>query len=90
MEMTLSIAVQLVGGHADYVVKVGTPIFGNLLAPADRTPDNVQRVVNDMVLVDRRVTVKEMSVQLGIVEASVCRILKHLGLKNVQGGFRGC
>lgn len=30
-----------------------------------QTPDNVQRV-NDMVLEDRRVTVKEMSVQLGI------------------------
>jgi hypothetical protein len=36
MEMALSIAVQLVGGHADYLVKVGTPIFGILLAPADR------------------------------------------------------
>jgi hypothetical protein len=56
------------------MVKVGTPIFGILLAPADRrlltaqTPDNVQRV-NGMVLEDRRATAKEMSVQLGIGEA---------------------
>jgi hypothetical protein len=37
MEMTLTIAVQLVGEHADYLVKVGTPIFGILLATADLT-----------------------------------------------------
>jgi hypothetical protein len=36
--MTLPIAVQLVGGHADYLVKVGIQIFLILLAPADRTP----------------------------------------------------
>jgi transposase len=52
-----------------------------------QTPDNVQHV-NSMVLEDRRMTVKEMSVQVGIGEASVCRILKELGLKKfVQGGF---
>jgi transposase len=44
-----------------------------------QTPDNVQRG-NNMVLEDRRVTVKEMSVQLEIGEASVCRILKQLGV----------
>jgi hypothetical protein len=53
-DMTLSIAVQLVGGHADYLVKVGTPVFGILLAP-QTARDNVQRV-NDMVFEDRRVT----------------------------------
>jgi hypothetical protein len=37
MKMSLSIAVQSVGGHADYVVKLGGPIFGIPLAPADRT-----------------------------------------------------
>jgi hypothetical protein len=35
--MTLTIAVQLFGGHADYLAKVDTPIFGILLALADRT-----------------------------------------------------
>jgi transposase len=45
-----------------------------------QTHDNVQRL-NDMVLGVRCVTVKEMSVQLEIEEASVCRILKQLGLK---------
>jgi DNA-binding transcriptional regulator GbsR (MarR family) len=34
-----------------------------------------------MVLEDKRVTVKEMSVKLGIGETSVCRILKELGEK---------
>jgi transposase len=47
-----------------------------------QTPDNVQRV-NDMVLEDKRVTLKEMSIELGIGEASVCRILKQLGLKKL-------
>jgi hypothetical protein len=36
-----------------------------------------------MDLEDKLVTVKEMSVQLGIGEASVCRILKQLRLKKV-------
>jgi histone-lysine N-methyltransferase SETMAR len=36
-----------------------------------------------MVLEDKCGTVKEMSVQLGIREASVCIILKQLGLKKV-------
>jgi hypothetical protein len=59
----------------------GTPIFGILLATADppvaQTSDNVQ-LVSDMALGDKRVPVKEMSVKLGIGEASVCRILKYL------------
>jgi hypothetical protein len=38
MQMTLSIAVQLVSGHADYLVKVGRLIFGIFLAQADCTP----------------------------------------------------
>jgi hypothetical protein len=44
-----------------------------------QTPDNV----SVMVLEDKCVTVKGMSVQLGIGEVSVCRILKYLGLKKV-------
>jgi hypothetical protein len=40
-----------------------------------------------MVLGDKRVTLKEMSVKLGIEEASVCRILKQLGLKKVCAGW---
>jgi hypothetical protein len=36
-----------------------------------------------MVLEDNRVTVKEISVKLGIGESSMCRILKQLGLKKV-------
>jgi hypothetical protein len=47
-----------------------------------QTPDNVQHV-NDMVLEDKHVTVEEMSVQLEIGDAGVCRILKQLVLKNV-------
>jgi hypothetical protein len=43
-----------------------------------QTPDNLQRV-NDIVLEDKRVTVKKMSVKLGIGEASMCRILKEVG-----------
>ena len=37
MEMTLSIAVQLVSGQADYLVKVGKVIFEIFLLAADRT-----------------------------------------------------
>jgi transcriptional regulator of acetoin/glycerol metabolism len=37
----------------------------------------------DMVLEVRRVTVKEMSVQLGIGEANVYRMFKRLGLKKL-------
>ena len=33
--MTLSIAVQLVGGQADYLVKVGKAIFGIFLVATD-------------------------------------------------------
>jgi AraC-like DNA-binding protein len=36
-----------------------------------------------MVLEDNQVTVKEMSAELGIGEASVCRIFKQLGIKKV-------
>jgi hypothetical protein len=43
-------------------------------------PDNVQHV-NDMVLKDRSVSMKEISVELGIGDASVYRILKQLGLR---------
>jgi hypothetical protein len=77
MDMTLLIAVQLVGGQADYLVNVDTLILGILLAPAycilhtahctphtAQKPDNVQHV-NGMVLKVRCVTVKEMSVKLG-------------------------
>jgi hypothetical protein len=85
MDMTLSIAVRLVGGPADYLVKVSRPMFGIILAAAARTPhkhDNVQRV-NAMVLEDTYVPVKEMSVQPETGEASVCRTVKQLGLKRV-------
>ena len=37
MEMTLSIAIQLVGGKIGYLLKVGTPIFRIFLAAANRT-----------------------------------------------------
>jgi hypothetical protein len=43
-----------------------------------QTPSNVQHV-SDMVLEDKRVTLKEMSLKLGIEETSVCGILKQLG-----------
>jgi hypothetical protein len=48
---------------------------------ATQTPDNVQRV--NMVLENRCVTVKDISVQLGIGETIVCRILKRLNLRKV-------
>lgn len=47
-----------------------------------QSPAIVQRI-NNLVMDDRRVTVKEMSLRVGIGEASVCRILKQLGLKKV-------
>ncbi|KAJ9578478.1 hypothetical protein L9F63_005298, partial [Diploptera punctata] len=43
-----------------------------------QTPDNVQRV-NDVVLADKRITVKELSLYIGIGEAS-------LGSKDVDRG----
>jgi hypothetical protein len=52
MKITLLIAAPFVGGHADYLVKLGTPIFGILLVQADRTPhtaqtpDNTHRVID--------------------------------------------
>jgi hypothetical protein len=56
-----------------------------------QTSDNVQRV-NDVILGDRHVTVKEMTVKLRIGKASACRILKLIGVEKmfVQGGFQGC
>ena len=115
--MTLSIAVQLVSGQVDYLVKVGTPIFGIFLAAADRkfhklltachalilcgrmslvcgqmsplttTPTHqlaikAPRSVSpcekgyQTVLADKRVTVRELSLHVGIREVSICRILK--------------
>jgi hypothetical protein len=61
MAMTLSIAVQLVDGHADYLVKMGTPIFGIHLAPAGRTLHKHLTicVLTIWFLEDRRVTVKK-------------------------------
>ncbi|KAJ4446188.1 hypothetical protein ANN_12881 [Periplaneta americana] len=48
-----------------------------------RRPDNVQRF-NNMAVADKRVTVKELLLQMGIEEAIVCRVLKQLGLKKAQ------
>ncbi|KAJ4447768.1 hypothetical protein ANN_09776 [Periplaneta americana] len=53
-----------------------------------RSPDIVQRV-NKMVVADKRVTVKELSLQVGIGEASMCRILKQLGLKKFDEDKEG-
>lgn len=47
-----------------------------------QTPLIVQRL-NNLIRDDKRVTVKQMSSILGIGEASVCRILKTLGLRKV-------
>jgi hypothetical protein len=59
--MTLSIAVQLVGGHAHYANIRDSPSNGRLHTA--HTPDSVQRV-NNMVLEDRRMTVKGMEASL--------------------------
>jgi hypothetical protein len=84
-EMTPSVAIHLVGGHADYVNICDSPRTGR--PHTAQTPDNLQ-CVNSMVLKDRCATVKETSIQLGIREASVCRILKRVGLKKfVETGF---
>jgi hypothetical protein len=84
-EMTLSITVQLVGGYTDFAnIRDSSRTSRPHIA---QTPDNVQRV-NDMGLEDRRVTVKELSIQVGNWEESVCRVLKRLGLKkSVKTGF---
>jgi hypothetical protein len=60
METMLSITVQLVGGHANIRDSRRTA-----RPHTTQTPDNEQRV-KDMVLEDKRVTVKEMSVKLGM------------------------
>ena len=49
------------------------------------TPDNVQRI-NNLILADKRVTAKELSLQVGVEEASVCRILKQFEFKKVYAG----
>jgi hypothetical protein len=61
-EMTLSIAILLVVGvigHADYGNIWDSPRTGR--PHTAQTPDNVQ-CVNDLVLEDRRVTVKDVSI----------------------------
>ena len=103
MEMTLLITVQLICDQADYLLNVCMPIFEIFLIVADRrdfphsgrphtaqTPDNVQ-LINNLIFADKRVTMNVLSLQVGVGEVSVCRILKQLELKRfVPGGFRGC
>jgi hypothetical protein len=83
--MTLSITVQLFSWHTDYTNIRGSPRTSRLHTA--QTLDSVHHI-NNMVLEDRHVTEKEMSIQMGIGGESVCRILKRLGLKRfVQTGF---
>ena len=84
--MTLSIAVQLVSGQTDYLVKSGHADIWDFACSSRphtaQAPDNVQRT-NYLILADKRVTVKELSLQVGVGEANVCRILKQLQLKMI-------
>ena len=48
-----------------------------------QSPENVQHI-NNLILADKRMTVKELSLEMEVGEASVCRILKQLQLKNVR------
>ena len=42
--------------------------------------------INNLILADKRVTVKELSLKVGVGEASLCRIMKQLQV--VSDGFR--
>ena len=48
MEIPLSIAIQLVGGQADYLVKVGRSIFGVFLAAADCTVHKLLAIFREL------------------------------------------
>ena len=47
-----------------------------------RTPDNVQHI-NNLILADKPKTSKELSLQVGLKEASICRIVKQFQFKEV-------
>jgi hypothetical protein len=51
--------------------------------PQSAHTDTIVESVNNMIVADRRVTVKQLSLQLDIGEASVCRILEKLGYTKV-------
>ena len=76
--MTLSIAVQLVGGQADYLVKVSTPQVSTLHKLL-----TMCSAFNNLILAAKPVTVIELSLHVGLREASVCIILKQLQLKKI-------
>ena len=52
IEMMMPISIQLVGRQADYLVKLGTPIFWTFLAATERTLHNMQRFSN-LILADK-------------------------------------
>ena len=82
----LSIPVQLACGHADYLVKVGTTIFGIFLTEADRTMHKLLTMCSALttrICLTNMLTAKEFSLQVRVVEASVRRILNQLQLKKV-------
>jgi hypothetical protein len=72
----MSIAVHLGGGHAVIWRQWAHQYWG--FPRTARTRGNEQRV-HEMVLQDKLVTVKGMSLKLGTGEASACRISKQLG-----------
>ena len=70
---------------------MGTPIFGIFPAAADLTsqnPDNV-RGTNNLILADKRVIIKEFSLQVEVGEARTVAVEKHLcqvGSEDVEDG----
>lgn len=86
MEMLMSIAVQLVNGQADYLVKEGMPKFGILLAATDHTLHKVLTMCSALstwFLADKRVTVKELPITISWNRRSKC-MQNQLGLKKVR------
>jgi histone-lysine N-methyltransferase SETMAR len=82
----LWIAAQLAAGHKEHQAKVDMKNISDLQRSgrpqSARTDANVERL-NNIIVADRRVTVKQLSLRLDIAEASVCRILEQLGFSKV-------
>jgi hypothetical protein len=90
MEMRLLITVQLVGGHAYYLVKVGMPIFGIFLVPADHTPHKHLTMCSVLAIWFWRMCDCKRNVnQTGNWGSKCVQNIETVGVekKFVQGGF---
>ena len=74
MEMPLLIAVQFVGGKADYLVKVDTPIFGIFLLAVDLILHNLLTMCSALTCnSEGLVEVGEASTVVSVIRPSVIR-----------------